>query len=108
MAVCSEVRENRTLVYGHGAPDTSDREMEVLGALYCAPDAEAWCVQCGTVLHLVIPSTVGACSDRWRSSVEVERAPDAGCLRLVVRTSASSGVEFGLVKEQWLYLTLGL
>jgi hypothetical protein len=54
--------------------------------------------------------TVGDLRSRLnaRGHVDGDGAPDAGCLRLVVRTSASGGVEFGLVKGQWLYLTLGL
>jgi hypothetical protein len=40
--------------------------------------------------------------------VDEDGAPDAGCLRPVVRTSVSGGVEFGPVKGQRLYLTLGL
>jgi hypothetical protein len=59
---------------GHGAPDVSDREMEALGALYYAPDAEAWCIRCGTMLRPVIPLTVGARNDRWRSAAKVEHA----------------------------------
>jgi hypothetical protein len=40
--------------------------------------------------------------------VEGDGASDASCLCLVVRTSVSDGVEFGPVKGQRLYLTLGL
>jgi hypothetical protein len=40
--------------------------------------------------------------------MDEDGAPDAGCLRSVVHTSAFGGVEFGLVKGQQLYLTLGL
>jgi hypothetical protein len=103
-------RTGRWPASGHGAPDASDREMEALGALCCAPDAEVWCIQCDTVLRPVILLTVGVRSDHWRFAAELnarghvdgDGALDAGCLRLVVHTSASSGVEFGLVKGQRL------
>jgi hypothetical protein len=75
------VRSGRTGCWptsGHGAPDVSDREMEALGALCCAPDVEAWCIRCGTVLRPVIPLTVGMRSDRWRSAAEVECARTHG------------------------------
>jgi hypothetical protein len=71
-------RTGRWPASGHGAPDVSDHEMEALGALCCAPDVEALCVQCGTVLGLVILLTVGARSDRWRSAAEVEHARTRG------------------------------
>jgi hypothetical protein len=95
---------------GHGAPDASDRVMEALGVLCCAPNAEAWCVQCDTVMRSVILLTVGVHSDCWRSAVELnvrghmdgDGALDAGCLRPVVHTSTSSGVEFDPVKGQRL------
>jgi hypothetical protein len=70
------VRSGRTRRWpasDHGAPDASNREMEALGALCCAPDAEAWRVRCGTVLRPVIPLTIGMRSDHWRSMAEVER-----------------------------------
>jgi hypothetical protein len=71
-------RTGRWPASGHGAPDASDCEMEALGALCCAPNAEAWCVWCSTILCLVISLTVGACSDSWRSLAEVERARTRG------------------------------
>jgi hypothetical protein len=71
-------RTGRWPASGHGAPDASDRKIEALGALCCAPDAEAWCVRCGTVLRSVIPLTVGAHNDRWRSLTEVECARTRG------------------------------
>jgi hypothetical protein len=40
--------------------------------------------------------------------VDGDGAPDAGCLRPVVRTSASDAIKFCLVKGQRLYLTVGL
>jgi hypothetical protein len=43
-----------------------------------------------------------------RGHVDGDGAPDASSLHPVVHTSASGGVEFGIVKGQWLYLTLGL
>jgi hypothetical protein len=71
-------RTGRCPTSSHGAPDASDRETEALGSLCCAPDTEAWCVRCGTVLRPVIFLTIGARIDRWRSAAEVECARTHG------------------------------
>jgi hypothetical protein len=97
-------RTGRWPASSHGAPDASDRKMEALGTLCCAPNAEAWCVWCGIMLRPVILLTVG---DLWprlnvRGHVDGDGASDASCLHPVVCTSVSGGVEFGPVKGQRL------
>jgi hypothetical protein len=68
-------RTERWPASGRGTPDAFDHEMEALGVLCCALDAETRCVRCGTV---------GARSDRWRSAAKVERTRTRGrrwCIR---------------------------